>query len=131
MELLASSEPIVNYLRCYQGLIHLYSTAAWRYLESRGVRKLEGHSPKNLLNRKLIKKALQRQGSTMGEQSYCSRKVRSAGLDNKDVNNTSGIQLILSPLILDKQAAQYVSDARIVLRSAEKRKTDNEVGPNV
>lgn len=64
--LLASFKPIVNYLRCYQGLIHLYSTAAWRYLERRGVRKLEGQSRKNLLNRKLIKGAYKDRGAQWG-----------------------------------------------------------------
>lgn len=63
--LLTSSKPIINYLRCYQGLIHLYSTASWRYLEGSSVRSPEGQRPQNLLNRKLIKKAYGDRGITI------------------------------------------------------------------
>lgn len=63
--LLASSKPIINYLRCYQGLIHLFSTAAQRYLEGSSVRNPESQRPQNLLNRKLIKKAYGDRGITI------------------------------------------------------------------
>lgn len=123
MGLLASSKPIVNYLRCYQGLIHLYSTAVWRYLEKRSVRKPEGQSPKNLLNRKLIKGAYKDRGSQW-RRNHTVLKGQTGRFAQWGLwcpYNTSKItQLILSLLILDKkrlQAAQYVTDARIALSS--------------
>lgn len=90
----------------------------WRYLERRGVRKLEGQSPKNLLNIKLIKEAYKDWGSQWGHNHAIlkGQAGRFAQWGLQCPYNTSRItRLILSRLILDKQSTRYVTDARTVL----------------
>lgn len=56
----------------------------------RGVGKLEGQSPKNLLNRKLIKGAYKDRRNHNGGAIILFQKVKQAGLHNEE----SGVHII-------------------------------------